>query len=495
MSTKINARSPYFITINEPVESLPEFVCQDPLNGANPFGFSVDSNGNITLPQLQRGQISNQSADSFPALAPGASSVPRVLTLTIQIPENFSNTPDRSISCNVSFTQTAPSVPTNNCPSTNGTIPNQTLTKESTATTLNISSYFTAGSSPINRYSVNNNRPDFVTTSISGSTLSMTPSTVCATHSITVSAHYDADNCSVSQSISITIGGCTTWTDDLQGGSIDQDGTINDPSTTAVPITERRLSSGGANVTSVAPNNTANSITIPMWFLVTVPDGYTNAGSLEVSHPLVQAGTTLKTVICSGETFSGPSITPQFTGWRITTSGSVDVGNAFVNGVPATVTAYTTPIPRNTSTSTVARTLQIAFTVPDGYANSGATKVCSHVVNQDAAELVCGTHGLALTQPAGTPGDLCSNAFTAGNVVTCFVEDVGTALIGTRICSGGTPFNGGNNYYGFSDYVVSPLTGVGKTFFYGQISTTGYVLNLSQKTCASSTDDGEGVQY
>ena len=54
--SKINARSPYYLTYVTPTKPSPEFTCAI----ANLSDYSIDTNGTVTLPTLDYGYI-----DSF----------------------------------------------------------------------------------------------------------------------------------------------------------------------------------------------------------------------------------------------------------------------------------------------------------------------------------------------------------------------------------------------------------------------------------------------
>ena len=68
MSTKINARSPFFIESVEPTVSLGIFDCTT----ANPLNYAVSSAGVITEPTLLEGTIIDRTANTFPGNTTGS---------------------------------------------------------------------------------------------------------------------------------------------------------------------------------------------------------------------------------------------------------------------------------------------------------------------------------------------------------------------------------------------------------------------------------------
>ena len=86
MSTKINVRSPFFLDLTAPVQTLGIFTCTT----AGLSNFSVASSGFVTNPLLLAGSIVDQTATEFPINTTG-SSISRSVTYTIAIPSNYTN--------------------------------------------------------------------------------------------------------------------------------------------------------------------------------------------------------------------------------------------------------------------------------------------------------------------------------------------------------------------------------------------------------------------
>ena len=153
MSTKLNARSPFYLSLTEPTQAT-------------------------------------ESDDSFAPIASDGSPATRNLTLTIQIPSGFTNTDVGTIPCVVSFSQQpAAADPSSFCPGTTGTIANQSLANTTGTATVAVNTKFTAGSgAAIAGFRVINNHTSFVTASISGNNLLLSALSTCGTKTIQVEA-------------------------------------------------------------------------------------------------------------------------------------------------------------------------------------------------------------------------------------------------------------------------------------------------------------------
>jgi hypothetical protein len=115
MSTRINARSPFYIEAEAPTPTLGAFTCTT----ANLTNFSVAPDGTITEPNILKGTIIDRDATSFPALNIGDSSVLRTVNYTILIPDGYSNSADKTKICPQSFTQVAPAASCDSSTNTN----------------------------------------------------------------------------------------------------------------------------------------------------------------------------------------------------------------------------------------------------------------------------------------------------------------------------------------------------------------------------------------
>lgn len=370
MSTKINVRSPFYLEVAEPAVPSVALDC----NLVNLQGMSIDEQGIITLPNLDFGEIhsytSSDSGFSNNKFATVSTDTARTVSFNIIIPANFTNAGASYLVCDAQATQ--PALICTGGVTTNGTIPNQTIAAQGNSVTIDLSSYFTQGTDPISSYKVDNIFPDFIQTSVSGSTLTITSINFGGTQTINVEAS-DGNifTCDAVQPIQITVNSlpafdCTTA--NVVGGSITQDGTITDPLSNGI-ITAKSLTSGGAHITSVAANTGVDAIAVTLFFDITVPDGYANEGaSIICSHTLVQqALTTLPEFTCD---------TAGLTGQAIYTTGSILKGTAAVG----TISSFS-PIGFTEVLAATPRSVTFNVTPPSsGYSNSGGSDI-SCVVN------------------------------------------------------------------------------------------------------------------
>ena len=237
--SKINARSPYYLTYVTPTKPSPEFTCAI----ANLSDYSIDTNGTVTLPTLDYGYIDSftSTAGDFAnnKFAPVGASSTRTVTFKIVIPNGFSNSGGGYLLCSKTAVQEAAACV--NGPTANGTIPTQSLSGAGDTNTIDLTSYFNAGTVAIEAYIMVNPHPSFVAMSRpTGTTLALTALNVGGTKVVYVKAIDSSPNsCVAIQAITVTVAtnndlGCTASTGvdsvGLTGGSIAQDGTISNPS-------------------------------------------------------------------------------------------------------------------------------------------------------------------------------------------------------------------------------------------------------------------------
>ena len=382
MSTKINVRSPFYLSYSEPTEPSVELTCA--LINLN--NFSVDQFGDITLPNTTYGTIlsyTSTDADfSDGRFATVSTATSRTITFTISIPPNFSNASDDTIDCTATDTQ-----PVFTCTggvTTNGSIPNQSIDTQGDTVTIDLSSYFTQGTDPIQTFTILNNYPDYFSTILTGNDLEIIGGYRAGVKNLYVTAS-DGDDltCNATQSIQVTTTAQETYDCDdsyLSGGSIAQDGTITDPDVNGT-IASKSLTSGGAHITSHTANNTGSPRDVRLYFDITVPAGYSNAGAEVICDKLFsQPSSALPTFDCEVAGLSG-----QF----ITNRGTINVGasrNGFITGFD--------PITFDEVTSATPRTVDYEVTIPStGYNNSGDDPItCPVIMEQPApvAVLTCG---------------------------------------------------------------------------------------------------------
>ena len=473
MSTKINARSPFYLDFSEPTVPTPTYSCEiakatSSLGGvANQF--DIDQAGVITLPLLAYGQIESiSSSDSGFAddrYATVGTPTARTITLKIRMPDGFSNSSDVFFNCDVTATQPVFSSGTSCTVNTtlNGSVPTQTITRGGSTVTLTLSSYFTAGSSAITGYTVSNYHTEFVTTSLGGSgasqTLTLNSSDICDTRKIYVAATDNLDNsCSAVQPITVTINGCGAAScsdNSFSGGSINQAGTtITKPFSSFGTVGNISLTDGGGAITTVSSNSGATSQNVTLWFTLTVPVGYSNAGaSINCSFALSQAGTGLDAGTCDLANLSGQSIS---------TTGTIDAGvanhPAFYAGTPI---AVGTTLPNVTDkyeevSETTPRIPKIKVTVGTGFSNSGALLECPVNLNQPPILPSCFAVGAStefyLSQGFTNPFDVatvCQNNYVCSTPVkrdsSLTIEAMG--VNNGLVCQGSTPFQGKSLWY------------------------------------------------
>ena len=499
MSTKINARSPFFIESVEPTVSLGIFDCTT----ANPLNYAVSSAGVITEPTLLEGTIIDRTATSFVANTSG-SPISRSVTYTIKIPDGYSNTSDGSIDCVQTVdqpTQTSSEDPAqnSNCPTFAGTISDITgLT--STGTSIDLSTYFTAGSgATISGYQVLSYPAlTAISSSIVGNTLTFTTGSSCATARIKIMAFNSADACTVVSNPFTVSSTCTDALDcsvngvNLIGGSISATGVISNPSYSIAHLL-RIEDSGGSTITSVPANNGSTAIDVTLTFVFEVPDGYTNAGAeLECTPPAFSQPTTVAPKVnleCSDATFSGFTITPQ--GNII--AGTVSyLGNTGVT--PTNITTESGDYKYDPVASSTSRTISVTFRVLNtAWLNYSESVTCPVDLTQPPSDNACdfATGDFAISEQ----GFSAVNSFCDNNARWSILKEVnGTAAVGNTVCYLGSPFNGNNLYYAFSSVTSQNGAGnIGTSFSVMQIDSSGTILRITTTNCQG--DDGGDIQY
>lgn len=374
--SKINVRSPYYLSYAEP--SLPSVALD--CNLVNAQGFSIDQYGNVIVPILDYGSIDTYTSSAadfsdgkFDTVTVATS---RTVDFDIIIPANFSNASDDILTC--SLTATQPVFTCTGGVTTNGTIPNQTLDTGGDSVEIDLTSYFTQGTLPIIEYSVINLSPNFVSAYVEGTDLYIYSGSKAGSLNILVEAR-DGDDltCNATQNINISISAAQTYDCSfsyLTGGSISNTGTITNPSVNGT-ITAIKETSGGSPITSYPANNTGSSREVTLYFDITVPSGqgFTNAGSTEeCSKTFTQSSTTLPTFTCE---------VASLTGQAVAVNGTVKVGIAN----KGTIASFS-PLKFDSVSSDTPRTISFNITPPaTGYSNSGGSDIpCDVTVIQPA---------------------------------------------------------------------------------------------------------------
>jgi len=481
MATKINVRSPFYINITEPSVPTPTFTC----GIANILNLSIDQQGQISTPTLTFGQIdsitSSDAGFSNGKFATVSTDTDRNITVRVLIPAGFSNSSDVYIDCDNVVTQPAYVLNTtcSGGPTTSGSIPSQTLDVDGDSDTIDLTSYFTQGSEAIAGYTVYNPSA-VVNASVSGDTLTLSSNAIGGSTTVQVSAFDNASNsCTATQSISVTVNApdedfaCTNnGINALSGGSIAQDGTITNPNSPA-DITAIKDTSGGSTITSYPANNTGSDRSVTLFFDLTAPAGYGNAGS---------------TIECSA-TFTQPAALPTFdcdaanlSGQQISTKGIINPGTSSLgtisNWTPKTFDEVTTDTPQ---------TVTFTVDVPSGYSNSG-TIDCPKTITQPASTPTCGTNEFEISTGKVDFDSFCDAVYSLSRTVT---STGGKFTLGAQVCRNGSPFDGRDLYYAVNENVVNVGPNYGR-FIAWQIDSNGIIQDVAELTCAG-LDDARGA--
>ena len=494
MSTKINARSPFFIEATEPSVTLGIFDCAT----ANLLNFAVSSAGDITEPSILKGTIIDRTETSFAANTSG-SAISRSVTYTIQIPTGYSNTSDGTITCIQTVdqpTQTPAEDPTSNdnCPTFSGTIPDIT---NLTSTTINLATYFTAGAdASISGYSVQNYGAAAISTSVSGNTLTISTGNNCASTTLRVTAYNSVDACKDVSNVFSVSAACTEALDcndvNLTGGAISATGVISNPSYSIAHL-DHIEDSGNNTITSVPSNDSGSAINVTLTFVFTVPDGYTNAGQeLECDKTFEQQPTTapLVNLECSDVTFSS--------GFTITSQGNIIAGTVSylgsTNVTPTNITTESGAYKYDPVATTTARTISVTFGVLNtNWLNYNSSITCTVSLYQPPSENACdfATGDYAISDQSFN----AANSFCDNNAVWSILKQVnGTPTTGNTVCYLGSPFNGGSQWFAYNSAQTQNGAGnIGTSFGVMRIDSSGTILATSTTNCQG--DDGGDIQF
>ena len=478
MATKINVRSPFYINITEPSVPTPTFTC----GVAEVLNLTIDQQGQISTPTLAYGIIdsitSTDSDFSNGKFATVSTATDRTITIRILIPDGFLNVNAGHIDCDNLVTQPAYIVNTtcSGGPTTSGSIPSQTLDVDGDSDTIDLTSYFTQGSQAIAGYTVYN-PSTVVNASVSGDTLTLSSNAIGGSTTVNVSAFDNATNsCTATQSIGVTVNApsqtyaCTNnGINALAGGSIAQDGTITNPNSTGT-ITAIKDTSGGSTITSHSANNTGSDRSVTLFFDITAPAGYANAGStIECSH-----------------IFNQPAGDPEFTcdianlsKQQISTKGIINPGSAQIG----TISDWTPKTFAEVSTDT-GRTVTFTVDVPSGYSNSG-TISCPKTINQPASSPTCGANTLFISGGVLVPGSFCTAVYQVSSAISSTSNIYG---LGGVVCKKGTPFNGQDFYYAVATSRVNVGPNYGN-FIIWQIDSNGVIIDVRESNCKGTIGD------
>jgi len=506
MSTKINARSPFYIEAIEPTVSLGTFTCTT----ANLLGFAVSSDGTITDPSIAKGTILSRDTDSFVTNTSG-SSIPRTVNYTILIPTAYPNADDATIICPQTIdqpTQSAQEDPTqnNNCPTFSGTIPAITNLDE-TGSSISLGTYFTAGSGAgIERYEIIQSGGlgitfDEPTGTLPNQTLTFATDKTCVQTSITIKAKSSADSCRATSNTFTVSAECPTTTltctiDDatndaiaLTGGSLAGDGTINRPSFSNALRIKRIEDENDVDVTDgYSANDTVNDRDVTLTFIFDVPDSYTNGQTeIECDKLFTQRPETLplNNLGCSDDRL-------VFQGFRIATTGDIVVGESKVlyDGIEAEFTANTLGVGSGSTFpvvySPLDRDIGVDITIPTGYLGVDNTLSCTIQRQQPPIESDCVTliqGGVALREYYITRIGVVDKCGHCGRVEQATYPIFTNLKVGGVVCDQGNPFNGGGYWYVGSRILNGTGGDVGTSYQVIQIDRFGYIEAVEEVNC------------
>ena len=505
MSTKTNVRSPFFLDLTAPVQTLGTFTCTT----AGLSNFAVASSGFVTNPLLLAGSIVGQTATEFTVNTTG-SSIPRSVTYTIAIPLGYTNVNDATIDCVQTFdqpTQAANENPNinNNCPTFAGTIPN---TSGLASTAINLATYFTSGSgADISSYVVTASPSGtaisaVLTGTAPSQTLTLSTNTDCQLATFIITARQSSDNCTaISNSFTFASANCEAYdcTDaNVTGGNIEQDGTVNKGTWTSGTLNALRYD--GTDITTslnAGANTTGSAVNKTITYRFNIPNGFSNSGTFDCDVVYSQPATqVLPTFDCAEAQITGGFISEQ--------------GNIAAPTLGAGTLASWTPQSFAEVSVNTPQTIYLTITPPaSGYINSGGADItppCPYIITQPATIIDCGTtqFGFAgLNSGLDRPEDFCNSGLATSygvgglarlsSTVASF-EDL-KSTVGNTVCYRLSPFRGGNKYYVIGESYGSTAEFISNysTFYMLKIDDYGTVQEVVQWNC-SGGGDGAGAR-
>lgn len=486
MSTKINVRSPYYLSYSEPPEPLPLFAC----GYANAQNFAVDQSGTISIPILEYGAIQSYTSDAADftndTFAEVSTDTIRTLKLTIISPAGFSNEGD-AIICEVTATQEAKPV---DCPavvSASGSIPSQALNTGGSSVTIDYSSYFAGTTSDFTDYIINNNGSYLdISLDASSEEITITSKSIAGVFTVQLERIDNSTGCSAKQTITTTLTSLATFdctAANLLGGAVAADGTLTTPSSIGT-VTATKETSGGASVTSIAANNTGSDISVTLFYDVLVPSGYSNAGaSIECNVTYTQRSN----IVTPTFTCSDVDLDDQ----AILVDGNVTAGVAKYYGPNGreylTIDSFT-PTTFDLVDEITRRDVTYTIEVPSGFTNTGSTIDCVERIKQPASDIPAVDPCASKTQTwyFGVRTNDIYTQFIEKNIQYCIykakAEDVlapSSAWEGKQICYNGSivEIPNGNHTY---------IRSTKGSLFQGIVGTFEYVLVFGSNNTISA---------
>jgi len=380
MSTKINARSPFFISYTEPTK--PVIALTEALINAQ--GFAVGVQGNITLPNIDYGfimSITSSSSDySGGKWAVVTSPTTRTMTLRVGVPTGFSNE-GGFVDIQVSASQAVADCVNRISLSP---IPDKTLDVFGDSVSVTLSDFFTISAGSLS-YKLGQNSVIDLDISIQSGILTIASKNTAGVFGLILIGYDAADSttCEKADVIQVTVqnaGAFDCTTANLIGGQIAANGTLTTPNSIGT-ITATKETSGGSSVTSVAANSGGASISKTLYYDITVPVGYSNASAtIECSKAYTQASTVVTpTLACSNIDFDDQAI--LLSGQVV--PGTLEDHYSQASKVDITDFNYT-PKSFDLVGANTDRDITYTITVPSGYTNTGNTLSCVYTITQPA---------------------------------------------------------------------------------------------------------------
>lgn len=515
MSTKINVRSPFYIGYAAPVAPTPEFVAAT----ANLTNFTVNEAGTIGLPDLDFGVIvdidSNDSDfadESFPTVT---SDTNRTVIFYVEVPAGFSNEGD-VIQIEATALQSAISVSCAAVVSATGASLAFNLDTGGASAALNIGNHFT-GTGTVDEYSVQHYHPTAMDVVISqNGLLVITSKNTAGTFTGTITAYDHETGCTANKVFTVTLTSQVTFdanTANALGGEVQPDGTIINPSVIGT-ITTIRFSPTGGGQTSYFANDTGSSRNVTLYFDITVPNGYSNAGAtVQINKTFVQEAQNVT------PTFDVDTV--DFDDQAILTTGQVIAGTAQDNNGTNVVIQSFSPTSFDTVTSTTSRDVTFTVVIPSGYQNAGTTVTKVLTLDQPptnifelqpctgaTTKVYIGIINNFTINPNGNPGYVMSEgtgSFDAnwrpfrdnfvhyGKYEAFIAVDNIFQLKGQHICVGGSPmgvkYPRGNEVTYINTYKTFPNTTAAQDpiEYYITFDTSRLVKHLYRKDWVSRT--------
>jgi len=525
MSTKINARSPIYLNYAEPTVSQPTLNCATALG--KEYCMEISERGIITLDTPAYGFIesytSSDAGFSNGKYSDVTSPTTRTVSLTIAIPQGFTNSSDNYKVCDVDAVQPA-FVSGTTCTSRiapNGSMTNVSIAKDgASSTSQSTASKFTLNGDTITDFTFSQDNESLFSVSTivdSGTDLNIiiTSNTICGTGYLRVTPVVsNSTSCQTFQQITVDVTGCGAFacTDaPLSGGTIDPDGTISvKPTSAAFITTSNNIStdaSGSPIVTSVAANSSGSPIDRILYYKLTIPPNFTSAGGDKwCVHTISQ--------LSSGTLPAFTYATAQHAGFGIDQDGNIIVGDVVYGTIKSYVPVGVSGMQFPAVDADTTRQVDIVITSPNEsatYSNPN-TDITERVsMAQPARFSICSssTNIIYLSQPFSTSISaagariilgLCGqnyNISTEARSSVTYSQIAALQGAGARVCTASSnPFDGK-----YKAYLVATSGNIGIVGQSGQgtfpviiIDRDGRISEVTTYYCLGSNAYGGIIQ-